>query len=146
MKTIFKEDYLECFYDEANSVLFHVWIRKPSSEEFKDGLTRVYDTYLSYKKTGTLLHWLGDTRNMGVLSIDVQQWLDEVWNEMLFVKAGVKTHAVIVGKDVFAKYAMDKFKNAMMEKFAAQKIHLDTFEDREAAYEWFKSVEKDRAA
>jgi len=37
---------------------------------------------------------------------------------MLFIKAGVRAHAVIIGADVFAKYAMEKFKTTMQTKYA----------------------------
>ncbi len=146
MTTIFKEEYLECFHDEENNVLMHIWLRKPSSEEFREGLINVHRTYIKYNNPESPLHWLGDTRDMGVLGLEDQQWLDAVWNKMLFVEAGVKAHAVIVGNDVFAKYAMEKFNKAMQEEFAAQKVFLDTFVDKESAYDWFKSLEEQRAA
>ncbi len=147
MKKLFARDYLECFFDEDSMVLFHVWLRKPTSQEFMDGLTSVCNEFINYKNQhGTLLNWLGDTRNVGVLSIEVQGWLEKVWNEMLFVKAGVKIHAVIIGNDVFAKYAMEKFKNNMNTKYAGQNLYLETFVDKEAAYKWFESIGKGKAS
>ena len=142
MRTIFTNDYLECYLDEENGVLIHIWIRKPNSEEFKNGLIKVYETYVSEKGNYQLLHWLGDTRKMGVVSLDDQHWLDNVWNEMLFVKAKVRTHAVIIGDDIFSKYAMEKFRDEMLSQFEEQDIHLETFIDKDGAYEWFKSMEK----
>ena len=62
---------------------------------------------------------------------------------MLFVKAGVKAHAVFIGSDVFAKYAMEKFKTAMQTKYADKNLHLDTFKNKEEAYKWFKSIESE---
>ena len=38
MKNLFKTDYLECFIDEDSLVLFHAWLRKPTSKEFREGL------------------------------------------------------------------------------------------------------------
>ena len=143
MKKLFARDYLECFFDEEAMILFHVWLRKPTSAEFREGLISVCNEFIDYKtKNNKALHWLGDTRNVGVLSIDDQGWLERVWNEMLFVKAGVKNHAVIIGNDVFAKYAMEKFKNNMNTKYAGQNLHLETFADQAAAYKWFESLGK----
>jgi hypothetical protein len=143
MKEIFKQPYLECYYDEDANVLFHIWVKKPNSEQLKGGLTKVFDEYVSLrKKVGGNIHWLADTQKIGVISIDDQAWLEKVWNEMLFVKANVKTHAVIIGNDVFAKYAMEKFKKAMLEKYKDKDLHLATFPGKEAAYDWFKSCEK----
>ena len=143
MIPIFSEEFLECFFDEDAKVLFHVWKRKPHGDEFRDGLTKVYNEYINTKKTNPILHWLGDTRLMGVVSLEDQTWLDKVWNEMLFVKAGVKSHAVIIGTDIFAKYAMEKFKKNMQSKYTAQNLFMETFADKESAYKWFKAAEKD---
>lgn len=142
MQTLFSEDYLDCFFDEDNKVLFHAWKRKPKGEEFRTGLIKVYDQYLALKKTHPILHWLGDTRLLGVVAIEDQGWLDKVWNEILFVKAGVQTHAVIIGTDVFAKYAMEKWRKNMMIKYAGQKLQMETFVNQQEANKWFKSTEK----
>ncbi len=143
MTKLFAREYIECFLDETTNLLFHVWLRKPNSAEFRDGLLSVCKEFTDYKaKHGKTLNWLGDTRNVGVLSIDDQGWLDKVWNETLFVKAGVKNHAVIIGKDPFAKYAMEKFKNNMNTKYAGQNLNLETFETKEDADKWFASLAK----
>lgn len=142
MKSLFKEVTLECFLDTDARVLFHIWYGKPSSHGLRSGLMKVYDEYMIHKKDfDTPLHWLGDTRSLGVVTVDDQGWLNKVWNETLFVKAGVKTHAVIIGDDVFAKYAMEKFKKTMQEQYADKNLHLETFPDKESAYKWFKSIE-----
>ena len=143
MKTLFSEDSLDCFFDEDANILFHVWKRKPKGDEFRAGLAKVRNEYINLKKTNPVLHWLGDTRLLGVVSIEDQGWLDKVWNEMLFVKAGVRTHAVIIGTDIFAKYAMEKWKKSMQSKYTAQQLQLETFPTKEDAYKWFKSIEKD---
>jgi hypothetical protein len=143
MKPVFSLDYLDCFFDQEANVLFHVWKRKPKGDEFRKGLVKVHDEYINLKKTLPVLHWLGDTRLLGVLSIEDQGWLDKVWNEMLFVKAGVRTHAVIIGTDIFSKYAMEKWKKSMQAKYSVQQLLLDTFPSKEDAYKWFKAAEKD---
>ena len=74
MKKLFAREYLECFFDEEPMILFHVWLRKPTSAEFRDGLISVCGEFTEYKKKNNkALHWLGDTRNVGVLSIEDQE-------------------------------------------------------------------------
>jgi hypothetical protein len=143
MKSLFSEDYLDCFIDDEANVLFHVWKRKPKGEEFRTGLTKVYDEYNRLKKSERLLHWLGDTQLLGVVAIEDQGWLDKTWNEMLFVKAGVRTHAVIIGTDIFAKYAMEKWKKSMQAKYTTQTLLIETFPNKDDAYKWFKVSEKE---
>ena len=142
MQSLFKEACVECFLDSEARVLFHVWTSKPNGSQFRDGLTKVFNEYQKHKaEFDTPLHWLGDTRLLGVVTIDDQGWLQKVWNDMLFSKAGVKTHAVIIGNDVFAKYAMEKWKLAMRELYVDKNLHLETFPDKDSAYKWFKSIE-----
>lgn len=146
MTPLFKEAHLECYLDEDAKALFHVWLKKPTSEQLRSGLTRVFDEYNNHKKSFTYpLNWLADTQKIGVITIDDQGWLEKVWNEMLFVKAGVRAHAVIIGNDVFAKYAMDKFKNAMQAKYADKNLHLETFKESKEAFVWFKNIESQAA-
>ena len=77
MKLLFKENYLECYLDEDAKVLFHVWLSKPTSEQLRSGLTRVYNEYLTHKKSfQTPLHWLADTQKIGVITIDDQGCLE----------------------------------------------------------------------
>jgi hypothetical protein len=143
MESLFKEPYLECFLDSDAKVLFHVWTSKPTSVQFREGLTKVFNEYQKHKgKFTTPLHWLGDTRLMGVVSVDDQGWLQKTWNGMLFEKAGVKTHVVIIGNDVFAKYAMEKFKTSMQQLYADRNLQLETFPDKDSAYKWFRKIEE----
>lgn len=142
MKTLFEEEFLVCHFDEEHKILYHVWLDKIKGDAFRNTLLKILEYYKSLKKEYPILHWLGDTRNLSVLPLTDQKWLDEIWNELLFVDAGVKTHAVIIGEDAFAKYAMEKFKKTMNEKYAQQNIKLETFKDEASAYMWFSELNK----
>lgn len=140
MKTLFEEKYLICQFDEEERIVYHKWLDKAKGEDFRSGLTRVCNEFIKLKRDFPDLHWLGDTQQLTVLPLEDQKWLDEVWNDMLFVKAGVKSHAVIVGNDVFSKYAMEKFKKSMNIKYSNKNILLETFKDEKEAYQWFKRL------
>ncbi len=140
MKTLFEEKHIACYFDEEERIVYHKWLEKAKGEHFRSGLMKVCNEYVKLKQNFPRLHWLGDTQNLTVMPLEDQKWLDEVWNDILFVKAKVKTHAVIVGNDIFAKYAMEKFKKAMNTKYASQNIMLETFKDEKEAYLWFKKL------
>ncbi len=146
MKTLFEEEFLVCKFDEENKILYHIWLDKAKGDLFRNSLLKVLDHYKKLKSDHPVLHWLGDTRNLSVLPLDDQKWLDVTWNELLFEEAGVKTHAVIIGDDAFARYAMDKFKNSMNQKYASKNIILETFKDEAAAYSWFKKYNNEASA
>lgn len=136
-QNIFDLDYLTCTLDDEAAVLFHAWKRKPTPEEFESGLLKIAKTYTEQKDKFKKLHWLGDTRNVGVLSLKTQKWLDDVWNETLFIKAGVTTHAVLVGDDVFGKYAMQKFATHAEQLYKAQGLKMGVFSTEKEAFDWF---------
>ena len=98
---------------------------------------KVYDTFVENKAKFNTLHWLGNTKNMGVLGKETKEWLDNSWNEALFVKAGVRSHAVLVGTDIFGKYAMQQFSNTMSKIYKEKNLKMGVFETEEQAYEWF---------
>jgi hypothetical protein len=136
-QTLFDLDYLICTLDPEAAVLAHAWKKKPTAEEFEAGLMKVHAAYIAQKPNFPKLHWLGDTKNVGVLSLRTQKWLDDVWNEALFVKAGVQTHAVLVGNDVFGKYAMQKFATHAEEKYKASNLKMGVLSTEAEAYAWF---------
>ena len=140
MEKLFERKSIICYFNNEEKVVFHKWLEKSKGEDFRSGLTGVYEEYVKLKRRNPVLHWLGDTRNLGVLPLEDQKWLDEVWNELLFEKAEVKTHAVIVSNDVFTKYAMQKFCQTMAQKYSAQNVQLATFTNEEDAYEWFRKT------
>jgi hypothetical protein len=136
-QTLFDLDYLICTLDADAGILAHAWKKKPTPEEFEGGLMKVYATYMAQKPNFKKLHWLGDTKNVGVLSLRTQKWLDDVWNETLFVKGGLQTHAVLVGEDVFGKYAMQKFAIHAEEQYKDMNLKMGVFSTEAEAYAWF---------
>lgn len=142
MKTLFENEFVKCQFDEENKILRHIWIANAKGDDFRNNLLKILDSYKILKKDNPVLHWLGDTSKLSVMSLTDQKWLDETWNELLFVDAGVKTHAVIVSADAFAKYAMEKFNKTMNQKHADNDVISKTFKDEETAYEWFREYNK----
>jgi hypothetical protein len=137
VKTIFEESFIICYLDDSIPVLTHRWKSHASSENFRSTLIRLSETFKVLKKEYPDLAWAGDTTNLGVLSLETQGWLKEKWTGIL-LEAGVKYHALIVPKDVFAKFAMSKFKDNM-ENHHKEEIILQQFGDEKTANEWLRS-------
>src|SRR5262245_28570615 len=138
---IFENEYVKCELDDSLPVLRHRWLAEPPGEEFKYNLRRIQEEYVNLKKTYSNLAWLADTELLGELDEDVEAWLVNTWEDLLFKKAGVKVHAVILGASIFADYPMEKFKRDAEEKFKSQHISLGVFTSEAEAYEWIKQQE-----
>ena len=133
---ILEREYLVCEIDNTVPVFKHRWLRHPTSEEFQDGLTSMHKEYMRIKDDYDDLKWLADTELMGELNEEVKQWLTTEWDRMLFIEAGVKTHAVIRGPDHYADYPMEIFKLVSAKKYNDLGVKLEVFENEEKAYEW----------
>ncbi len=135
---IFDNEYVTCDLDDSLPVLRHRWKFELPGEEFKFNVQRVLEEYQVLKKTYANLAWLADTTHLGELDEEVDQWLVNVWEDLLFKKAGVKIHAVILGASIFADYPMERFKSDAEEKFHAYNVHLGVFSNETEAYDWIK--------
>lgn len=131
-------DLLLCELDPEMPLLKHRWIRKPTSEEFQIGLVEIQKIFLQHKGKYPNLKWLADTELLGELTEEDEKWLSDVWEDLLFVQAGVKVHAVILGDDIFADYSMEHFKAISDRSLAEKGISLGVFLHSEKAYKWLE--------
>jgi hypothetical protein len=134
-KQVFEEPFIECYLDESVPVLAHYWKRHPNKDEFQSALLKMIDHFKAIRKNHPNLTWCGDTTNLGVLSLETQNWLNEKWSGIM-TEAGVKYHALVVPKDVFAKHAMKKFKASIDHNIEA--FEIAHFMDEASALEWLK--------
>ncbi len=136
--SIFDNETLTCELDDALSILRHRWKRATDGEEFKINLLKVLDEFKKLKHTYALLAWLADTTLLGELDSATEDWLVEVWEDLLFAQREVKIHAVILGNSIYADYPMENFKLDAEQKFKDFDVHLGVFSNRKEAYEWIK--------
>ena len=138
---IFDNEFLSCELDDSLPVLRHYWKVQPTGEQFRSQRLNVLEEYKKLKPTYEDLAWLADTTELGELDEETETWLVEVWEDLLFVKAGVKIHAVILGESIFADYPMENFKQDAEQKFHAYNVHLGVFSTKEEAYDWISGLE-----
>lgn len=136
---IFENEFVRCELDDDVPVLRHRWLQPPPAEEFKFNLLRILEEYIQLKKTYAHLAWLANTALLGELDLEVEQWLVDTWETLLFEKAGVQVHAVILGKDIFADYPMERFKLDAEEKHRSKNLSLGVFSSEADAYAWIKA-------
>lgn len=136
--SIFENENVKCELDDSLPLLRHRWLQEPSGEDFKYNLHRIQEEYLQLKKSYNNLAWMADAELLGELDEDVEAWLVNVWEDLLFNKAGVRIHAVILGASIFADYPMEKFKLDTEEKYKLKSIHLGVFSNKKEAYDWIK--------
>ncbi len=135
---IFDNEFLYCELDDSLPVLRHYWKHATPGEQFKLNLLKVLEEYKVLRQSYKGLAWLADTTQLGELDEKMETWLVEEWEDLLFGKAGVKIHAVILGESIYADYPMENFKQDAEQKFQAYNVHLGVFSNQEEAYSWIK--------
>jgi hypothetical protein len=136
---ILDNEYVTCELDDSLPVLKHRWKKPLPGNIFRDTLLAILQRYMELSKSYTNLAWLADTQLLGEVDKETEKWFAEVWDDLLFNKAGVKIHAVILGEDIFADYPMEKFKNNAAEKFKTHQVQLEVFSDEQEAYDWIRT-------
>jgi hypothetical protein len=139
VKTVFEENYITCYFDDSIPVLSHRWKGHVSNENFRAALMRIIDTFKQLKKEYPTIAWLGNTTDLGILSLDTQSWLRDKWTPIL-IQAEVRHHALVVPKDVFAKFAMNKFKDNA-DAHHQDSIITGHFPDEKLAHEWLRKLQ-----
>ncbi len=139
---IFDNEFVFCDLDDSLPVLRHYWKKAPSGDQFKSQLSKVLEEYKTLSQSFKGLAWLADTTKLGELDEDTEAWLVEEWEDLLFGKAGVKIHAVILGESIFADYPMENFKSDAEQKFQDYNVHLGVFSSQEEAYLWIKEQQQ----
>ena len=135
---IFDNEIVLCELDDALPVLRHSWKRSPTPETFKTTLLKILSDYERLSQSYNNLAWLADTTELGEVDEETEDWLVDEWENELFVRAGVKIHAVILGESIFADYPMENFQRDAEEKFHAFDVHLGVFSNENDAYKWIK--------
>jgi len=126
--------YFQAHYDADLDAIVEAWITSPTSEEFRIGMNKIIDLMAEHK-TGALL---GDTKELGALSEEDQQWSFTEWLEKA-LQVGYHSFAVIISPDIFAQMSVE---DTLTEVQAKTTVTIQYFDDEEKAREWIKSVRK----
>lgn len=136
---LFSNDLVNVYLDEEIPVMIHRWKDSPDSQSFRDQLISLQQEYLKQKGKYPNLMWLADTKFLGERSPDDEDWLEKVWEKLLFEDAGVKVHAVILADNIFSDYSMEQFKIMARNRYEEVGVHLGVFMDEESAYRWLRT-------
>ncbi len=126
--------FFQARYDEQLDAIVETWCTAPTSEEFRIGMNKIIDL-MKANQTGALI---GDTRELGAMSEEDQQWSFTDWLTRA-LEVGYHSFAVIVSSDVFAQMSVE---DTLTEVQAKTTVTIQYFDDEEKAREWIESVRK----
>lgn len=126
---IYNTSYLMIEYDELLPCLMVTWKGYTSSEDFRNGLDRIFQAMQEYKVDKTLT----DIREHKVIGIEDQNYAAAKSIEFDKTYWNVR-RALIIPQDVFAKFAIKNVNNATME----QGQEREMFTNIEDAKDWLR--------
>ncbi|MFP4294109.1 MAG: hypothetical protein ACLFQ0_20950, partial [Cyclobacteriaceae bacterium] len=113
--------YFTAHYDAELDAIVETWVTSPTSEEFRTGMNKIIDLMAKHK-TGALL---GDTKELGALSEEDQQWSFTDWLARA-LEVGYHSFAVIISPDIFAQMSVE---DTLTEVQAKTKVTIQYFDD-----------------
>ena len=131
--TEYENEYCSIGYDSDYTSCYFIYKRFGSSEEFRDSHEKLLEVFRNHSTHKLLI----DTRFMGVLNIEDQEWIVDYVTPALIEGSGDKkyTSAMVQGEDVFAKFGVESIESRLESH---DNYQVAIFGDIDSAKTWLK--------
>ena len=127
MMEVYINEVVRIGYDEDKEMIQFEWEQVPNSMEFKDAMMRG----LNLAEVTNAQKWLIDARNMGLINLSDQEWLNSNLLPKVVI-AGANKIAIITGDNYFKKNC---FSN-VMSRLDDDEVTYAIFSDVHKAKQW----------
>lgn len=139
MKTILKEKFAEMVFDEETPCFIIKWYGFQQVALVKPFCERIVVEFgKMLEQNPHCVHFIGDTREIDVVSPDIQVYWQEVWNPAMYA-AGGRFLAVLVPSSVFAQFTVEMYSENTNETLREVKVRI--FDKVEEAKKWLKTCQ-----
>ncbi len=125
--TYFQTPYLLLQYNDQEKYTAASWQHFPLSDEFRTGMDQIIRV-MEEKKIGKVLT---DTRKMGAISPDDQDWSINDWLPRAFA-AGYRRIAIVISEDIFNQMSVED----IMSRVEGVDFVTKYFPSLEAGRQW----------
>jgi hypothetical protein len=120
-------DNYHVYFDEAGQYVIMKWTGYSTSAAFREGTQLMLDTLKENKASKVL----ADVRDMDLIGMDDQHWLEHVFLPAA-MREGFKTLAIVSPRSYFNKVAIDN----ISEKIDREKLDINIFNNLDEARNW----------
>ncbi len=131
---IFDSPYLQIRYDADITAIVEDWKLDFTTQVAGDSLRQPLEKALESISEIKATKWLCDNTERKVLSSPDQLWLEKTYYNELY-KRGIKTVALVNGKDVLQTYTAKNH----LQSVSDRNIDIEIFNKRTPAKEWLKN-------
>lgn len=125
-----KRPYVIIYWDDAIRTVGAEWLGYTEKNDFREALNVGYELFIQKRST----RWLADTRNMGPMAPEDQDWVNNDWFPRM-IKAGMTRMAVIVARKVVTQMTVRR----VLSKVGNKDFTAAYFDDLEDARNWLGS-------
>jgi ferredoxin-NADP reductase len=129
MKTT--SDVYHIYFNQELDAVVMEWNGYATSSQFREGTELMLNTLIQHKSSKVL----ADIRNMVLIGLEDQQWLDTTFIPRA-IKFGFRSMAILSPKSYFNQVAVE----SISHKIDKEKLCIDFFDRMEDARDWLKSV------
>lgn len=104
----------------------------------RDQFKHIMDSGLAYHEAHSQLAqpwgWVGDTRQMGAIPKEVQQWLTDNWNLRAYA-SGIREISIIVSENIFGQLATQQYAQktvTQQEKYVIEPAYYNSMDSAKA--------------
>jgi hypothetical protein len=124
-QVIFSEAYGTVLVDTSVPCIISQWHTFANKQEFRTLLETAMTYFDAHSSPTKPWGWIADSRHMGAIPAEVQQWLHTVFNQRI-TTAGLREMSVVVPETIFGKMAVQQYKQNIEQE--------DTFYELETRY------------
>ena len=129
-KIIVAEAYGSVLVDEAVPCVIVQFHSFANSAQFKHIMTSGLAYFQAHATPTAPWGWVGDTRNMGAIPKQVQQWLTDEWNVQAYA-AGIREISIVVSANIMGQLATQQYAQhtqGEVEKYEMEPVYYDSLE------------------
>ncbi|WP_242929291.1 hypothetical protein [Pontibacter vulgaris] len=123
-------DYLSHYIDRDKKLLYSKWLREISSDEYHEGMQKLYELICN----NGLTHWLHDISIQTQHSQEDQKWSSEDFALML-IQSGLKYMAIVIPENPTSKQTGEMLRDKSYRIFG-KTVLIEFFDSVETATAW----------
>ena len=129
---IFSESYGTVLVDTSVPCIVSQWHTFANKQEFRTLLEAAMAYFDAHSSQAKPWGWIADSRHMGAIPTEVQQWLRTVFNPRI-TKAGLREMSVVVPETIFGKMAVQQYKQNIEEEKTSYELDTRYYNSLESA-------------
>ncbi|MFD1874734.1 hypothetical protein [Hymenobacter bucti] len=131
-QVIFSEPYGAVLIDASVPCIISQWHTFANKQEFRTLLEAAMVYFDAHSSQAKPWGWIADSRHMGAIPAEVQQWLHAVFNQRI-AKAGLREMSVVVPETIFGKMAVQQYKQNIEQKPTTYELQTRYYNSLESA-------------